>query len=240
MPRKVRVPADPAQNRQNQQRSRARRREYLASLENRLREFEHREIQATLEMQQAAREVAWVNGRLMELLAVRGVSTEEVNEFLQRERHGKDLRARAARGHTGASQKPKSGDRGLEPAGTAVLGSRTARSSSGDMTEPEAATGERACAHLSTADQNILSTNQLEKHDPVIVCDGPTDTPKLQTDISDVSRALITSCDDAASIIADFQGHGDVLEVRKSLGCEDVPNCHIRNTMLFQLMDEAG
>ncbi|RWA04967.1 hypothetical protein EKO27_g10131 [Xylaria grammica] len=52
--------------------------------------------------------------------------------------------------------------------------------------------------------------------------------------------SLITPCDAAASIIAGFQGHGDVVHARRVLGCGDVTNCHVKNTRLFQLMDEAG
>ncbi|KAI1817917.1 hypothetical protein GGS20DRAFT_581907 [Poronia punctata] len=91
MPRKIRIPTDQSRNRESQQRSRARRREYVADLEQRVRAFEERGVSATLEMQRAAREVEWVNRRLVELLGSKGVGEAEVREFLiMMKRKGKE------------------------------------------------------------------------------------------------------------------------------------------------------
>ncbi|RYP63057.1 hypothetical protein DL769_007083 [Monosporascus sp. CRB-8-3] len=83
MPRKTRIPEDPARNRENQQRCRARRREYVQELERRVREYERRDAEATCEMQRAAQVVAWKNERLLALLALHGVSRAEIDAFLQ-------------------------------------------------------------------------------------------------------------------------------------------------------------
>ncbi|KAF2276241.1 uncharacterized protein EI97DRAFT_377659 [Westerdykella ornata] len=69
--------------RENQRRSRARRKDLLESLQKRVREFELQGVQATLEMQQAARKVAQENQQLRRLLALHGVSREEVESFLR-------------------------------------------------------------------------------------------------------------------------------------------------------------
>ncbi|KAI0204975.1 hypothetical protein F4808DRAFT_316825 [Astrocystis sublimbata] len=200
MPRKVRPPADTAQNRENQQRSRARRREYLTSLEARVRDFENREARATLEMQRAAREVAWVNERLMELLASKGVAREEVDEFLRRA--GEDGVA-AASGH---AQDQDHTDSAIE----------------------------------GTHDDTTI----LHAIDDGRVADSSDGTPRLLKrgagNADEGLPALVTSCDDAANIIANFQGHGDVSQARNALGCGDAADCHVKNTRLFQLMDEAG
>ncbi|KAI1736499.1 hypothetical protein F4680DRAFT_254854 [Xylaria scruposa] len=207
MPRKVRPPPDTAQNRENQQRSRARRREYLASLEARVRDFESREVQATLAMQRAAREVAWVNERLMELLAARGVTREEVDEFLRRA--GKDADAQDA-------------NRGSQ--------ARRVSFRVEDVGSCQGVENGKVNDHgrdIADTQMGIIST--------------ATDEQRTNTSSADESRsAHVTSCDDAASIIADFQGHGDVSHARKVLGCGDAAKCHVKNTRLFQLMDEAG
>ncbi|TLD16446.1 uncharacterized protein PgNI_00641 [Pyricularia grisea] len=70
--------------RDSQRASRARKRELVESLRVRIAEFERRGVQATLEMQQAARAVAEENMQLRNLLALRGVGQAEIDAFLQR------------------------------------------------------------------------------------------------------------------------------------------------------------
>ncbi|KAK0665882.1 hypothetical protein QBC41DRAFT_158317 [Cercophora samala] len=69
--------------RTNQRLSRARRKEYIASLEARLRQHEERGVQATLEIQLAARRVAEENKKLRELLGKVGVSEAGIRDYLQ-------------------------------------------------------------------------------------------------------------------------------------------------------------
>ncbi|KAF2967177.1 hypothetical protein GQX73_g6402 [Xylaria multiplex] len=220
MPRKVRPPADPAQNRENQQRSRARRRAYLAGLEARVREFEAREVYATMEMQRAAREVAWSNERLVELLATRGVSRAQVDEFLRR---CKEERNRGA-----AVEKPAISSPGIP------LDSASVQT---ELTECEGIENRNyACADGQTRDTDAGMGTAVDGNG-INICG---EISKRSPDADAGQRALITPCDAAASIIAGFQGHGDVSHARKVLGCSDVTNCHVKNTRLFQLMDEAG
>ncbi|KAL7919176.1 hypothetical protein ACQKWADRAFT_302229 [Trichoderma austrokoningii] len=68
--------------RENQRRSRARRKEYVEGMQRKLQEFETKGVAATLEMQQAARDVAIENSRLKMLLAHNGIATEAVEAFL--------------------------------------------------------------------------------------------------------------------------------------------------------------
>ncbi|EFY89842.1 hypothetical protein MAC_04051 [Metarhizium acridum CQMa 102] len=68
--------------RDNQRRSRARRKEYVENLERKVQEYERRGVEATLEMQQAARTVAVENSRLKMMLASLGVSEGDVDDFL--------------------------------------------------------------------------------------------------------------------------------------------------------------
>lgn len=54
-----------------------------------------------------------------------------------------------------------------------------------------------------------------------------------------VESALETSCDTAATILADFQGHGDTGRARVALGCVSNKSCIVKNTEVFRLIDES-
>ncbi|KAL7945307.1 hypothetical protein V8C42DRAFT_54551 [Trichoderma barbatum] len=69
--------------RENQRRSRARRKEYVEGMQRKLQDFESKGVSATLEMQQAARDVAIENSRLRLLLAHSGITIDAVENFLQ-------------------------------------------------------------------------------------------------------------------------------------------------------------
>ncbi|KAJ4256779.1 hypothetical protein NW762_008875 [Fusarium torreyae] len=69
--------------RDNQRRSRARHKEYVEGLQKKLQDYERRGVEATLEMQQAARSVAVENSRLKILLGYHGVTNDDVEKFLQ-------------------------------------------------------------------------------------------------------------------------------------------------------------
>lgn len=69
--------------RENQRRSRARRKEYVETMERKIQEYERRGVDATLEMQHAARSVAVENARLRVMLAQMGAAAADVDAFLQ-------------------------------------------------------------------------------------------------------------------------------------------------------------
>jgi hypothetical protein len=75
--------ANLARIRDNQRRSRARRKEYLQELEARLRQCELQGIEASSEIQMAARRVANENKKLRGLLAQHGVGEDTVEAYLQ-------------------------------------------------------------------------------------------------------------------------------------------------------------
>ncbi|KAI9649557.1 hypothetical protein NHQ30_002137 [Ciborinia camelliae] len=75
--------ANLARIRDNQRRSRARRKEYLQELEARLRQCELQGIEASSEIQMAARRVADENKKLRCLLAQHGVGNDIVEPYLQ-------------------------------------------------------------------------------------------------------------------------------------------------------------
>ncbi|KAJ4300372.1 hypothetical protein N0V88_003046 [Collariella sp. IMI 366227] len=71
-----------ARIRDNQRRSRARRKEYVQELEHRLRQAEQQGIYASTEIQAAARKVAEENKKLRHLLRLHGISDYSIQEFL--------------------------------------------------------------------------------------------------------------------------------------------------------------
>ena len=75
--------------RENQRRSRERRKQLIDELQQRLHQYETKEIEATIEVQLAARRVVWENSRLRSLLASKGVSDQEITQFMQSEDDGK-------------------------------------------------------------------------------------------------------------------------------------------------------
>ncbi|KAJ4163571.1 hypothetical protein LMH87_005292 [Akanthomyces muscarius] len=79
MPRKSKTPTpeSTALNRESQRRSRARRRELIDDLSRQIEEYKHRGIEATLQMQSAARVVLAENQRLRALLHRHGISPDD-------------------------------------------------------------------------------------------------------------------------------------------------------------------
>ncbi|PSS18359.1 hypothetical protein M430DRAFT_18958 [Amorphotheca resinae ATCC 22711] len=75
--------ANLARIRNNQRRSRARRKEYLQELEARLRQYELHGIETSVEIQIAARKVADENRKLRGLLLVHGIGDDNVEAYLQ-------------------------------------------------------------------------------------------------------------------------------------------------------------
>jgi hypothetical protein len=75
--------ANLARIRDNQRRSRARRKEYLQELEARLRQCELQGIEASSEIQMAARRVADENKKLRGLLAQHGVGDDTIETYIQ-------------------------------------------------------------------------------------------------------------------------------------------------------------
>ncbi|KAF2108312.1 hypothetical protein BDV96DRAFT_263217 [Lophiotrema nucula] len=73
--------------RENQQRSRARRKDLIESLQKRVHHYELNGVKATQEVQHAARRVVRENEQLRSLLALRGVSREEVDSYLRSLNH---------------------------------------------------------------------------------------------------------------------------------------------------------
>lgn len=83
--------ANLARIRDNQRRSRARRKEYLQELEARLRQCELHGIEASAEIQLAARKVADENRKLRGLLALHGIGEDSIEAYMHSSPTGDQL-----------------------------------------------------------------------------------------------------------------------------------------------------
>ncbi|KAF3924567.1 hypothetical protein ABW21_db0209702 [Orbilia brochopaga] len=222
--------------RNNQRRSRANRKEYIASLEQRLSEYAARGTQATIEMQAAARAVAVENQRLRMLLASVGVSEEQVARHLESFRD----RAIPTDVHVAVDNPGKSPTQRCDNADK-----RDVNSEDDVPVSLEAESGTRVEAPVSPdhvdRPTSVMSNNDSRpqvqaEHSPPKIC-GKT---RLCSSNSSTSPTLETPCEMAASIILRMRGQDDESAVYSTFGCENgfPQGCTIKNTILFQLMDE--
>ncbi|KAK7915152.1 hypothetical protein PG985_012855 [Apiospora marii] len=247
MPRKVRVPADREANRQSQQQARQRQREYVASLERRLAEHESRGVQATIEVQRAARAVAATNEKLLALLKIHGVQDTEIDAFLREPATMGEEKA-VSRASCGVSHPAGHGRSGsLQPVVSAV----------------EVPTGQRETeTHPVPAPQykEMSSVNSprvavQSSHGPLGGCGRPPPgetggcgqnadachaSPRNELSLGESQKlpGQETSCDTAATIISELHGLDDVSKARSFLGCTTRGPCSVRNLRLFELMDK--
>ncbi|ORY54702.1 uncharacterized protein BCR38DRAFT_491394 [Pseudomassariella vexata] len=280
--RPVRIPESRDENRLSQQRSRERRKQYVADLEKRVSEYERLGVQATLEMQRAARAVHIKNGKLLALLALHGVKQDEIDAFL------------AAPGTVDPTEAPNcneprmddtsgnlismmdnesslSGCRSslvlaVEASGAAEAGPSRIPLPLIRETEPRRCS--MSCVKKSQDDGPPGYSCVMTDGRSPPVCNDESDELRGQATCCDESgessgqvnccdesgelrgqvtccnesgelRGQVTSCDEAAIIIANLRGNDNVTEARALLGCGSATVCSVKNTRLFQLMDET-
>jgi len=196
--------------RENQRRSRLRKKEYLTSLETRVRECERLGVAATVEVQKAARRVVWENSRLRELLRVKGVGEDEVEKWLQ----GGDTREEVM----GMLESRECG--GGSSAATASL--------SPCATAPSIAVSTSG-TELHTP---VLHPNTSPPHPPT--CDAPT--PPTSSALQPVNSM---PCDVAKSMLEALQLPGvERLQLERELcPAGTMTDCAVDNGVVFQVLD---
>ncbi|OIW32812.1 hypothetical protein CONLIGDRAFT_153727 [Coniochaeta ligniaria NRRL 30616] len=243
MPWKNRTAETKQRVRENQRRSRARRDELLRDLQQRLDEHERLGFQATLEMQQAALQVARENESLRTLLLQKGVSDAEVAEFL---RHG---------GPTPVDDiqlvQTRLPCRARATTSIPRVASVTALLNPDQPKTPPAYSRLPETLPRSPPRTNEGISQGIEPPATPSLDDTPASTAAwpstgestpLQLPEPDIGRnsGMETSCDVAAAILANMQGHEDTSRARVVLGCTSPSNCIVKNTRVFDLLDEAG
>ncbi|KAF7553961.1 hypothetical protein G7046_g6949 [Stylonectria norvegica] len=253
MPRTTRTPASTALNRENQRRSRARHREYLDDLQRRIQEYEHRDAQATREMQHVARALAVENTILREMLIAKGVRREEVDARISGQVAFNANKVSAIEGPMSSENDSAPCEEARDFVNNPPEAPRAAASTRQDV----------GASSISPLQQQALR-HELQQLDAVqsqqdqIVSWAHSYTGEPCED-SALSHAKSTGpgrcqppdivqvtsitpnhmpCLEAATILAQLRGHLDSREARAALGCAERRDCLIRNTDLLQLVDQ--
>jgi hypothetical protein len=247
--------------RENQRRSRNRRKELIEDLQKRVLEHERQGVAATQDMQRAARRVADENLRLRSLLARHGVLQDEVESYLRsfhEEPPGNDaiasaqLQSGTAADHLsvalGTVQSPKhtrlvgheiNNDTNIAPVENRTRGATTT-SSRPEATEP---------IHMNQDQATISASRPTELHNDLqdsqasndLECPNTTDCfcpPTTKFQLQPLEPGLEISCERAAAIITEMRGDADLESIRASLGCAGRKECNVRNSTVLQIMDE--
>lgn len=233
------------QVRDNQRRSRARRKELLEDMQRRLNEYERLGVQATLEMQQAARAVAKENERLRALLARMGISDAAVDEALRIGGPIDDQPAQHRRtSREDAVSKESPVLRQTRFLNTRHLSSVTALLNEGQPTTPVCSLHQEPPSAASSSNDERLSvmpdkdSTESSSADLLSPSESTVSHP-VDADLGHNS-GMEMSCDVAATILASVQGHEDTSRARVVLGCVGPTACVVNNLKVFDLLDEAG
>ncbi|EEP79776.1 predicted protein [Uncinocarpus reesii 1704] len=220
--------------RDNQRRSRARRKEYIRDLERRLGAFEKLGVQATLEVQLAGRKVAAENALLRSLLKSRGITDEEVEAFLKAHREPTELAAsttlppppyRASSAATGQL----TGGQGSQAVKSHGKGAELQHTDGGNISQST------TCAELSSSlcSRSYCNTRE-ERTAAACVADSCS---QQQQQSPEFNNGQLTSCETAARIITTMRGDSDMKDARAELGCASESNCMVKNMAIFDLLD---
>lgn len=244
-----------ARIRDNQRRSRARHREFVNELKAKIREYERQGVQATLEMRRAARRVALENSRLRSLLASRGVTDDEVNQYLASfdNQASGTLPTTTLRPHSSPTVKvapqPPAPDLGLSRPDRDVPGDNGASAPTAldalavvaDASARQTCCGPTTqCSPADGRDAHRQGHIVLAEPSP---CTGSLASPSPGADTppstATASSHLEMSCSAAAHIMAGMYRDGDRELVREALGCDGPGECLVKNTLVLQLLDNA-
>ena len=250
---------DPNRVRDNQRRSRARRKEYLQATKQRLQDFERAGVTASAEIQAVARKVVEENALLRSLLRLHGVTDVEIREHLRNNTDGTHLRGSVSDGmvETSRVQSPvgaleNSLERfaGVQDSFDEQTLSVATELQQEQMLQP---TLPSAVPPVGTNSSNLyggqpspLHVEGYEGARPNEVYDLAKDHAVLPDECHPapaVERASLpqvdntTSCVLAATILAGMGCAKTMEEVTAELGCSAEADCRVDNMTLFSIMD---
>ncbi|CEL07099.1 hypothetical protein ASPCAL10263 [Aspergillus calidoustus] len=219
-------PSSSLRIRDNQRRSRARRKEYIRDLEQRLRTFEASGVRATQEVQAAGRMVAVENTLLRSLLRLHGVPDQDIQQYLTA--HRKDLPP-ILQSRAGLKSRPHVVEFS-SPSATAESSTQSISSNHerGDRTLGMVASGKTS----SQFDSQVAVKEQLVPIHSLIHT-----IPELPPLCANQSSGQSTPCETAARIIESMRSYSDTRDVRWELGCQSSSDCMVRNMDIFQLLE---
>lgn len=239
-----------ARIRNNQRRSRARRSEHIRDLEERLREYELRGVQASSSLQIAARSVLRENARLRSLLTLRGVQDAEVESYLKLETHrleGGALDELSTQSNSPPSIIPIYGQEHLTRSSSnaphqKLMTASSPQDSANTIHLPKSASVLNAsegagCPQHSTCP--VINEDQLIESQPS-PSQGHTVRLHSSTDRLENGNGIqdnMTPCMEAAMIIVGMNSGLSMEEANAELGCPPVNDCYVDNLTVFRIMD---
>ena len=226
-----------ARVRDNQRRSRARRKEYTLGLEERLRRFESLGVEVTREVQAAGRKVAAENALLRSLLRHHGVLENEVGEYLKSK----------------TSPNPPPSVVAPESAGsrlTTALGDHQVNHLSPQSTPFNS--GMHDLKHeMNSVGNSFLPPNTViikygsPLNDQASSVDQTPDASSVIPKASEVQHSegkhnagQAMSCETAARIVSTFRGYPEMQGLRSELGCLSESKCMVKNMDIFEILDK--
>ncbi|KAI9869782.1 MAG: hypothetical protein M1830_005092 [Pleopsidium flavum] len=249
--------ANLARIRDNQRRSRARRKGYLQDLEGKFRNCELLGVEASSEIQAAARRVAEENKRLRLLLRSRGVPESEINNYVGKSTDNPRFLSEPTTLDSLLSARRQCN--GEKPGCSPVLSespsssiswkpvSTSARSTSkSDACRPHCLTPSSNMSAAPLAQQypqaavlfdvNDFSQTNSECHQPAPTetWSGPSNYELAEEIDSDPNTS---SCTFATNLIRDINTGVSAEQLKEELGCAPNTECKIDNSTLFSVMD---
>ena len=221
--------------RENQRRSRARRKDYLKEIETRWRGCESRGAEASIEIQVAARNVAEENKRLRALLRQNGIQDSEIDSYLglTNNMHLKETRdARTSPTVQVLEQKLSSRINcgGQAPTGDQAGCTRSSTERPQIITNPTVSFVASKNSRCRSSDALNSTSNELSQSLPL--CSS-------QVDVQDTNQEMLpnfNNCTIAADMITTMAG-GDSNSVKADLGCQPGIDCEVDNQLIFSVMD---
>lgn len=228
-----------ARTRENQRRSRTRRKEYVQHLEQRLWSFERLGVAATQEVQKAGRKVARENFLLRSLLLLHGLTETSIEEYLESrgqptsstpsqrtsvaslvsaKLHSPTVSNQPPENYHHSPATPPHYDSDNLPSQLRLVGARNS------PPKPDA---------KSDMDLPCRGSNRAAKH--IVSAESISETHEV-TSIQDTGQSM--SCVAAARIIENMQNYSEFRDVRSELGCDSESTCMVKNMSIFDILDK--
>ncbi|KAJ5294684.1 hypothetical protein N7508_009505 [Penicillium antarcticum] len=232
-----------ARIRDNQRRSRTRRKEYVHDLEQRLRAFEKLGVKATQEVQAAGKKVASENVLLRSLLMLHGVTETQITQYLELHGHVPSSIPPQSRAEpSSGSQNPLQIAQSLHPV---AYHHRPTNPSQDELKNPSHEQSQASLEYIPSESNEYKGVNFLHTQEsgpesasiPTPVTTEPQ-TESRQSDNRE-ETGQFTSCMAAEMIIKDMQAHLNNRDVRSELGCNSEGDCMVKNMSIFDILDKS-
>jgi hypothetical protein len=190
----------------------------IEELQHRLRDHEKQEVQATSLVQVAARKVLEENSLLRDLLAQKGVSDQEIMNFIHSNQDSADINSRL--------QNPLRPERKINQQ-SIILDSLV----DNDRTHRNDAKENDSNIHCQNTSWNLNGVGF--DHSSILINRTAQSFDNFNATKTSV---LEMSCETAASIIAGMRGNDDEELAKIELGCSGEKRCNVNNIRVLQVM----